>query len=433
MLDRAALRALVERATNPRSDALIRIQLIDSDAQVRGTSILTLSMRRLADLVGYSSLYEFEDVLQAVTGAERVDATGRQALEFSRRSYKYTRLLTGSRSVAARLAPRPTVVSLQRKYDLFFACFNHPHELYTLAVLPQWRRHCRFGACYIVELWPHLLPRYLLEMLADFDHIFLGCSNSVAEVARISGRPCTYLPLGADVLALAPYPNSPQRLIDVCNLGRRSPVTHAALLELASAQGIFYYFDTVAASGEDLKQRTFHVENPHEHRLLLASILQRSRYFIANRARANQPEFMARGDEISARFYEGAATGTVMLGEPPRSAQFQRQFDWPDALLSIPFDAPQIADFIAQLEREPQRLARIRQDNIHQAARRHDWTYRVRTVFEQLGLPATEAMVAREAQLQALAVSVDPAATTLDLARVERCAPPSLGPQSALG
>jgi hypothetical protein len=51
-------------------------------------------------------------------------------------------------------------------------------------------------------------------------------------------------------------------------------------------------------------------------------------------------------------------------------------------------------------------LARIRQDNVHHAARRHDWTYRVRTVFEQLGLPATEAMVAREAKLQALAAGI---------------------------
>jgi hypothetical protein len=126
-----------------------------SDAHVRGTSVLTLSMRRLADLVAYSSLYEFEDVLQAVTGAERVEATGHQALEFSRRSYKYGRLLTGSRALAAKLAPAPATVRLQRDYDLFFPCFNHPHELYALSVLPDWQRRCRLKACYIVELRWH--------------------------------------------------------------------------------------------------------------------------------------------------------------------------------------------------------------------------------------------------------------------------------------
>jgi hypothetical protein len=329
-----------------------------------------------------------------------------KTLEFSRRSYKYARLLTGSTALARKLAPTPATVVLQRKYDLFLPVFNHPHELYTLAMLPDWRQHCRLAACYIVESWPHLLPRYLLELLAGFDHIFLGSSNTVAEVARISRRPCSYLPFAADVLTLAPCPTLPERLIDVCNLGRRSPVTHAALLSLARQRRIFYYYDTVAASGEGLKQRTFHVENPSEHRLLLASILQRSRYFIANRARANEPMFVAQGDEISSRFYEGAATGTVMLGEAPRSEQFQRQFDWPDALLHMPFDAPQIGDFLAQLERDPQRLARIRRDNVYHAACRHDWTYRVRTVFEQLGLPVTEGMLAREASLRALAQSL---------------------------
>jgi hypothetical protein len=373
---------------------------------MRGTSVLTLSMRRMADLVAYSSLYEFEDVVSAVTGAERVEVAGQSALEFSRRSYKYARLLTGSRVLANKVAVSPTTVPLQGKYDLFFACFNHPHELYALSMLPNWRRHCRLGACYIVELWLHLLPRYLLELLSDFDHIFLHSSNTVAEVGRISGRPCSYLPLATDVLKLTPYPYFPDRAIDVANVGRRSPVTHAALMELVRQRQIFYYYDTVAASGEDLKQRTFRVESPSEHRALLASILQRTRYSIANRARANQPEFVKRGDEVSARYYEGAAAGVVLLGQPPRSEEFKRQFDWPDAVVPMPFDAPQIGEVLAQLDREPQRVARIRQENMFQAARRHDWLHRLQNVFEKLGLPMTEGMLAREAKLETLAMGV---------------------------
>ena len=373
---------------------------------MRGTSVLTLSMRRMADLVAYSSLYEFEDVVTTVTGAERVEVTGQGTLEFSRRSYKYMRLLTGSRAMASKFAIPPKTVQLQGKYDLFFACFNHPHELYALSMLPNWRKHCRLGACYIVELWLHLLPRYLLEMLSEFDHIFLHSSNTVPEVARISGRPCSYLPLATDVLKMTPYPHFPDRAIDVANIGRRSPVTHAALMELAQQRQIFYYYDTVAASGEDRKQRTFRVESHSEHRSLLASILQRTRYSIANRARANQPEFVKGGDEVSARCYEGAAAGVVLLGQPPRSEEFKRQFDWPDAVIPVPFDAPQMGEVLAQLEREPQRVARVRQESMYQAARRHDWLHRLQLVFEKLGLPQTEGMVAREARLQALAAGV---------------------------
>ena len=34
---------------------------------------------------------------------------------------------------------------------------------------------------------------------------------------------------------------------------------------------------------------------------------------------------------------------------------------------------------------------------------RHDWVHRIRTVFETLGIPPTEAMLARENRLQGLA------------------------------
>src|SRR6185437_14622537 len=103
------------------------------------------------------------------------------------------------------------------------------------------------------------LPKYLLELLAEFDHIFVGVQHVVDEVSQIVGVPCGYLPAAADVLRFAPYPDFPSRTIDVCNIGRRSQVTHAALLGLARERRLFYYYDTVAASGPDRKQRTFRV------------------------------------------------------------------------------------------------------------------------------------------------------------------------------
>jgi hypothetical protein len=261
------------------------------------------------------------------------------------------------------------------------------------------------AACYVAETWVHLLPRYLLELLAQFDHVFVGVKSPVDEIARIVGRPCSYLPLAADVLRFARHPESP-RAIDVCNIGRRSAVTHEALLRLARERRIFYYYDTVARSGADRKQRTFQVDNPAEHRLLLASLLQRSRYFIANRGRINEPEFTQGHDEISGRFYEGAASGAVMLGEPPRTDEFERQFGWKDAVIRLPFDSPDVGGILSELDGDPLRLLRIRRDNVKHAALRHDWGHRVRTVFDTLGIPATDALRRREARLQELAALV---------------------------
>jgi len=374
-------------------------------ALVRGDrgGVLLLSMRRMKNLVAFCAPYEFEDVFAEVTGADRVEPADLGPIEAARRIYKYARLATRSRRVALAAAPQPPHVRLDRTYELFFPVFNQAYELFALATVPEWRKRCRVAACFVSELWVHELPNYLLELLSEFDHVFIGVRQPVEEVARVVGRPCSYLPLGVDVPTFSPFPDPPPRAIDVCNLGRRSSVTHAALVELARGRRLSYYFDTVAASGVGLKQRTFQVENASEHRLLLATVLKRSRYYAANRARANEPEYTQGTDEISGRYYEGAAAGTVIFGDPPRTDEFRRQFDWPDAVVKMPFDSPDVARILSELDADPKRLAAIRRSNVRHAALRHDWVYRIRTVFDALGLAPKEAMLAREERLRALA------------------------------
>jgi hypothetical protein len=359
-------------------------------------------MRRFHDLVAFATPYELEDVVAEVTGADRVEPEDLRAVEFARRVYKLGRLATRSRRVAKAFAPGlPT--PLTRDYELFFPIFNHPFELYTLATAPDWRARCRVAACFISEIWVHEIPEYLLELLVDFDHVFIGTSHSVADVARVVGRPCTHLPLAVDVLRFSPYPNPPPRTIDVCNIGRRSTVTHAALLQRARERRMFYYYDTVRASGAGGKQMTFRIADAAEHRMLLANLLQRTRYYVANRARVNEPETTRGIEEISARFYEGVAAGAVLVGEPPQSDEFRRQFDWQDAVIRLPFDSPRVDDILQELNANGERVERIRLANVHHAAQRHDWVYRLRTVFEKLGLRPTQGMLAREERLRALA------------------------------
>jgi hypothetical protein len=366
--------------------------------------VLLLSQRRVSVLVAYCLAYEFEDIFAAVTAAQRIDATDLPALRFCRRAYKLARLASGSPGLARRLAPYPGgKMVLQHDFELFFPVFNHVYELYSLVMIRNWRERCHKAACFIIEVWSDLIPEYLLELLSTFDHVFLGHPHCLKDVARITGRPCTYLPLAVDVPRFTPASLNQPRPIDVCNIGRRSPATHRALLEEAERLQSFYYYDTVARSGTDLKQRTFGVDSPHEHRGMLASILKRSRYYVANRAYVNQPELTAGRDEISARFYEGAAAGTVMIGEAPSTDEFKRQFDWPDALIHVPFDSPDIGHILAGLNAQPDRLRAVRHNNVRAAALRHDWLYRIRMVFDVLGVAPTEEMQARAQRLQQIA------------------------------
>ena len=374
-----------------------------------GGSTLTLSLRRVRRQVAYAMTYEFEDVLAALTGADRVEIDGIERIEHSRRAYRLARLATGSSRAAWRLAPAAPMVTLTRDYDLFFAVFNHPHDLYVLAAIPDWRKRCRLAVCFIVEPMLATLPDYLLELLADFDHVFIGVRHPVDAIARISGRPCSYLPLAADVLRFAPPQAAPPRSWDVCNVGRRSAVTHAALLDLARDKQISYYFDTIASSGADQRQRTFLVQDPAEHRFMHAMLLQRSRYYLAYRARVNEEGYFAEHQEISGRFYEGIAAGAILLGAPPESEAFERQFDWSDAVVPLPYDSPNPRLVLAALDADPERIERIQRENIRQAALRHDWGHRIGVVFAGLGLPPTPAMHHRARKLAAIAELSQPA------------------------
>jgi hypothetical protein len=136
---------------------------------------------------------------------------------------------------------------------------------------------------------------------------------------------------------------------------------------------------------------------------LLANLLKRSRYYVANRGRVNEPELIEGKEEISARFYEGVAAGAVLVGEAPRSDEFRRQFDWPDAVIRMPFDSTNPGEIFDGIDADPHRIERIRKTNVHQAALRHDWVHRLRVVYETLSIPPTEAMLAREERLRSLA------------------------------
>ena len=55
----------------------------------------------------------------------------------------------------------------------------------------------------------------------------------LAALCWVVPASASQLPVAADVLRFSSWPNPPVRSIDVCNIGRRSEITHAALIKLA--------------------------------------------------------------------------------------------------------------------------------------------------------------------------------------------------------
>lgn len=378
--------------------------------------VLLTSMREIATLVAYCNLYEFEDTISGLLKADVIKFDAYNQIDNYRKIYKVSKYLEKTEPIAKNFIKsvinKSYLKPLKQQYDLFMASFNHPYELFMLFSLGNWRERCKKATCYIVEFWEDDISKcqYLLDLLKDFDHIFLGGKQSVEAVSEITGRPCTFLPFSVDTLRFCPYPLSPPRNIDICNLGRRSPVTHQELIKLSEEKQLFYYYDTttIAKISNAEKQGTFHVRDAREHRLLLANLLKRSRYFIANRARANEPSITKGKDELSARFFEGAAAGTIMLGEQPMTAEFNQCFDWPDAVIQVPFDAPDIADIITELDTQADRIRCIRNNNVAYSLLRHDSVHRLEEILKKVELEPTDVMKQRKSYLEHLAISLDP-------------------------
>lgn len=358
--------------------------------------VLLISQRNLRDDVANACLYQMEDLLGTIDSVDI--AAPSQPVVMAGRFYKLARRL-GVPSGPARQIVRPVLAKPSHDYELMLAVLDTYRQVATVPMLAEWRRRSRKAVCFLAEIWPKDLvgSNTILELFDVFDHVFIGVSHGAELMSRLAGAPCSSMHPAVDCLQAAIPPRS--RSIDVCYIGRRSEVTHRALMAYAHEDDRFYYYDTIKGP--------LIVSDHNAHRLLLSNLIRHSRYFIANRAKVNQPESTSGQHETGYRFFEGAAGGAVMLGEPPRNATFKEALPWQDALFEIPFDSPDIARVIRELDADPGRVASISRRNMVNALRMHDWVYRYEDMLAAVGIEATPAMAERRRRLQARAERIE--------------------------
>jgi hypothetical protein len=361
--------------------------------------ILILSLRHIRNLVYNYCLFEFEDLISEIDSVDLVVPP-----QYNLSSQVITKIAKGGARINKNfnyINPSFTSFKLEKEYDLFLVILEDARHFLPINFIKNWRNKCKKTVCYLVETWDGDLEKfkYYLPFFQDFDYIYSGTACITEQLANIIGRPCIYLPTGVDAIKFCPQKPFSERFIDVCSIGRRSTITHEALLNLAAEKEFFYSYDTFAVSGSKLIEPS----HPQGHRRMMANLLKNSRYFIANYAKADLPDTIKTQQEIGYRFFEGAAAGAVMIGCPPNLQLFNQYFDWQDAVIPIPFDAPNIADIISELDAQSDRLAKISRDNIINSLLKHDWVYRWQDILTQVGLEPTSAMSSRQAYLQELA------------------------------
>jgi len=251
-------------------------------------------------------LYEFEDLIcemdSAAIFAPQLDPSSTRASFATRLAYH----------APVTLNPGIGRIPATTRYDIFFTVCGFPQDLIMVNAITNMKDICRTSVCLLDELWIKEIAkhRHFVRILAKFDVVLFYYSQTVKPVSEQIGAKCVYLPPGADTLLFCPYPDRPKRLVDVYSVGRRSEITHQTLLRMAREDGIFYLHDSIGG-GQAI--------NAKEHRTLLANVAKRSRYFIVNPGTIDQPEKRGNQIEVGNRYFEGVASGAIMVGERPNN------------------------------------------------------------------------------------------------------------------
>jgi hypothetical protein len=342
--------------------------------------------------------YEAEDVFMEVDNVDLFPVEPGVGFRFREKCHR--RLLW--KDVTRRLAsvnPGLRSVRLKKDYDLFFCRVQMLRDLIYVNAVKGWKDRCRTSVCWLDELYcaDVFRSRNYLHILKRFDHVFVGFKGSVDAITKVIGRPCHFLPYAVDAIRFSPYPNPPARVIDVYSLGRRLEDLHRTLLKFTAQQHMFYVYETLQAGAENL------VSNHRQHRELLANQIKRSRYFLVASGKADRKEETRGQIEVPARFFEGAAAGTVMIGQAPDCDAFRQLFDWRDTVIEIDPNNSEVADVLADLAGQPERLCEISRRNSAEALLHHDWLYRWKQILAMAGLKPMPQLELREKRLKELA------------------------------
>jgi hypothetical protein len=363
------------------------------ETQSGAPRVLIFSLRNIFGELFRCPHFEFEDLICEIDSAELLAPTVDSS---SRRSSFATRL---AYHAPIMLNPGIKPISAKRQYDILFTICGWPQDLLMFNAVSNLRDVCKTSVCLLDELWVNEIAkhRHFLPILAKFDVVMLYYSQTVKPLSDMIERRCVFLPPGVDAITFCPNPDPPERVIDLYSMGRRSETTHRKLLEMARENRLFYLHDSIRGN---------RAINSREHRALFANLAKRSRYFIVNPGKIDEPEHRGRQMEISNRYFEGAASGAIMIGERPDNAAFADLFDWPDAVTRLPYDSSDIDVVMRDSDRDPERQEKIRRTGVVQALMRHDWVYRWESILDAVGLKPMPGALRRRDLLKKLAEAV---------------------------
>ncbi|MCG7427157.1 glycosyltransferase family 1 protein [Helcobacillus massiliensis] len=263
-----------------------------------------------------------------------------------------------------------------------------PGQLVYTSSRDLWIRGYESVSAWVIDsFWTDRISRFA-RRTGRFDHVFITDRDLLGEWQDAVGT-VTWLPWGADCLAVPTADPSADRPVDLLRTGRQPAAwdDDAATADAARRQGLVF-----------AGRPPFH-EDPAANQQALTDALRAAKFALAHTNLVDDSTYTHPTREyITGRWMAALAAGTPVVGRAPAAASWTL---WDDACLDVdPFDLESGMEQIAQYAAAwtPQKAAETQR----QARAAIDWRYRVRTIAAVIGLPETDELRSDLARLSAL-------------------------------
>lgn len=320
----------------------------------------------------YGVLADLHDEIVRLTDARRVGMPERRLPGPVQRRLGHGMRLAPLR----RLVPR---ASHELHADVLWVVLMSP-EAFTLDLLRDWDRRVGLKILYILDTFES--QTRTLRRVVDsvrWDLAITSFSGAVPFLERETDRPWHAVPQGVRLDRFEP--SAPEcRLIDFSAYGRRDALAHRSLLEWCRGSHRFYDYSVIG--------RLQPGHDPRDVYALYAWHLVHSAFTLAWPVEATTPGRVRTFSPVTCRWFEAAASATVIVGRAPRDPEF-REFFGDDAIIEVGPEARDPSDLWPLW----QDLWKQRHDLLQQVAERrrrraHMWTWqcRVETILRLAGL-----------------------------------------------
>jgi hypothetical protein len=320
--------------------------------------------------IEHGMLLDFQSEIARLTGSVAIQVPPRNRL-------------TKRFGLGTRYAPFRRIIrrnGFSPRADVLWAVLMGPED-YSLDVFRRWDRHVGFKILYLFDTMERQLPsiRAVLRSV-KWDLTITSFQGAVPFLEEETQRQWFAVPQGVKLDRFRPAP-AQDRLIDFSAYGRRLPAIHEAVKAFCAETGRYYDYTTTAGlmPGTD----------PTEQYDQYAWRLRHSGFTFCWPVETTNPDRVRTFSPITCRWFEAAASGTVVVGQPPKDAGFEDLFG-SDFVLPLDTACPQ-----PHLCTRLRRLLEERSVRLDAARQRYDkfshtwsWSRRVEGLLQIAGLDA---------------------------------------------